>query len=96
MLLSVYIIVHLFAFLLLYPEQSLTLTIFAVDSPCHHVRLKDVLHLLPTETGQVLLLNEVTLLFLQWEPGTVDEPLGPHHRDAVLLFMAGKQNEECR
>jgi len=71
------------------------LTIFAVNGARHHVRLKDVLHLLPTETGQVLLLDEVALLLLQWEPGAVDEPLGPHHGNAVLLFVAGKQKEAC-
>lgn len=43
---------------------SCSLTIFAVDGLDHQIRLEGVLHLLPTEMVQVLLLDEVALLFL--------------------------------
>lgn len=43
---------------------SRSLTIFAVDGLDHQICLEGVLHLLPTEMVQVLLLDEVALLFL--------------------------------
>lgn len=41
------------------------LTIFAVDSADHQIRLEGVLHLLPEEMTQVHLLDEVALILLQ-------------------------------
>lgn len=63
------------------------LTVFAVHCGGHRLHLVGVPHLLPPETGKVLQLNEVTLLLLQGKPRSVDEPLAPHHRDTVLLWV---------
>lgn len=66
-------------------SSTLCLTVLAVHCGCYCLHLIGVPHLLPPETGEVLLLDEVTLILLQGKPRSIDEPLTPHHRNAVLF-----------
>lgn len=66
-------------------SKTLCLTVLAVHCGSDHLHLISVLHLLPPETSEVLHFDEVTLVLLQGKPCSINEPLTPHHRNAVLL-----------
>ncbi|TNN54663.1 hypothetical protein EYF80_035145 [Liparis tanakae] len=43
---------------------------------------------------QVLVLDEVTFLLLQWEPGAIDKPLAPHDWDVVLCGCGARPSSD--